>query len=69
MVKRKTIKKIYIDKAEYLVNSVTGSSALIIINYSQAKFDIVGEVEKQFFLDLEVFAKDLIERKSKINFA
>ena len=69
MVKLKTIKGLYIDKANYLVSGTNGRRAKIKINYATGQFDIQGKVQGELLKDLQIFAKDLIARKSRVNFA
>lgn len=69
MVKLKTIKNLYIDQAQYLVRGENGQEVKIKIDYVNSRFDIEGKPKKEFLSDLQIFARDLIERKSRVNFA
>jgi hypothetical protein len=74
MKKQKHVSGFYFGKAEYRIEDKSGNSLLVKINYRKRNYDLVvlrknGKGLSVLKNKASSIAKDLLKRKSKVNFA
>lgn len=58
------ITKFYLNKASYIAQDTNGDRVDLIVDYWNNGFELNGKSE-----ELEIFAKKLLKKKHKVNFA
>ncbi len=63
------LKSFLFDKAKYLAADENGQEVLLVVDYKNNTYKLVGEGSRELRTELGVIAADLLKRKHKVNFA